>query len=68
VAAITVGLHLENEGALSGTAVLKRFGARRADGKNMFRIMTAGMSADEAKRLCSVLWDRMVGCMVKLVP
>ena len=41
---------------------------RRADGKNMFRIMTAGMSADEAKRLCSVLWDRMVGCMVKLVP
>jgi len=24
---------------------------RRADGKNMFRIMTAGMSADEAKRL-----------------
>ena len=34
----------------------------------MFRIMTAGMSADEAKRLCSVLWDRMVGCMVKLVP
>ena len=41
---------------------------RRADGKNMFRIMTAGMSADEAKQLCSVLWDRMVGCMVKLVP
>ena len=41
---------------------------RRADGKNMFRIMTAEMSADEAKQLCSVLWDRMVGCMVKLVP
>ena len=41
---------------------------RRADGKNMFRIMTAGMSADQAKQLCSVLWDRMVGCMVKLVP
>ena len=41
---------------------------RRSDGKNMFRIMTAGMSAEEAKQLCSLLWDRMVGCMVKLVP
>ena len=41
---------------------------RRADGKNMFRIMTASMSAEEAKQLCSVLWDRMVGCMVKPVP
>ena len=41
---------------------------RRADGQNLFRIMTSGMTADEAKQLCSRLWDRMVGCMVKIVP
>lgn len=41
---------------------------RRADGQNLFRIMTSGMTAEEAKQLCSRLWDRMVGCMVKIVP
>lgn len=41
---------------------------RRADGQNLFRIMTSGMTADEAKQLCSRLRDRMVGCMVKIVP
>ena len=41
---------------------------RMADGSNMFRIMTNGMSADAARDLCSLLWQRMVGCMVKMVP
>ena len=41
---------------------------RMADGSNMFRIMTDSMSADAARTLCSVLWQRMVGCVVKMVP
>jgi len=41
---------------------------RMADGSNLFRIMTNGMSADSARDLCSLLWQRMVGCMVKMVP
>ena len=41
---------------------------RMADGSNMFRIMTNSMSADAARDLCSLLWQRMVGCMVKMVP
>jgi len=41
---------------------------RLADGRNMFRIMTSSMSADSARALCSVLWRRMVGCVVKMAP
>jgi len=41
---------------------------RRANGENLFRIMTSSMTAEDAKQLCSRLWDQMVGCMVKMVP
>lgn len=38
------------------------------DGRRMYRIMTGSMSAGSASNLCSILWRRMVGCMVKPVP
>lgn len=41
---------------------------KRTNGQALFRIMTSSMTADEAKQLCSRLWDQMVGCMVKMVP
>lgn len=41
---------------------------KRTNGQTLFRIMTSSMTADEAKQLCSRLWDQMVGCMVKMVP
>ena len=41
---------------------------RMADGRDLFRIMTGSMSAEAARTLCSLLWERMVGCMVKMVP
>ena len=41
---------------------------RMADGGSMFRIMTGSMTADAARDLCGLLWQRMVGCMVKMVP
>ena len=42
--------------------------ARMANGGSMFRIMTGSMTADAARDLCGLLWERMVGCMVKMVP
>ena len=50
------------------TAGLSIAADRRADGQDLFRIMTTGMTAEDARILCSTLWDRMVGCMVKMVP
>ena len=42
--------------------------SKMQDGSNLFRIMTGNMSADSARQLCSLLWERMVGCVVKPVP
>ena len=50
------------------TAGLSVATTRRADGQSLFRIMTSSMTAEDAKQLCSKLWDQMVGCMVKMVP
>lgn len=38
------------------------------DGKNVFRILTQGMQADTAAKICEALWQRMVGCPLKAVP
>ena len=38
---------------------------RMANGTDVFRITTSKMSAADATSLCDVLWDRMVGCMIK---
>ena len=38
---------------------------RMADGKDVYRITTDKMSAADATSLCDMLWNRMVGCMLK---
>lgn len=38
---------------------------RLSDGKDVYRITTNAMSAAEAADLCDVLWNQMVGCMLK---
>ena len=50
------------------TAGLNVAADERSNGQNLFRIMTSSMTVEDAKQLCSRLWDQMVGCMVKAVP
>ena len=47
------------------TAGLDVSTGRMANGKDVFRITTSQMSAEDASGLCDVLWNRMVGCMIK---
>ena len=37
-------------------------------GSEVFRVLSNGMSALAAARICDELWQRMVGCMLKAVP
>ena len=38
------------------------------DGEHIFKILTRGMPANAATKICEALWQRMVGCMLKALP
>ena len=50
------------------TAELTIAESKLPGGSDVFRVLTNGMSAPAAARICDALWQRMVGCMLKAVP
>ena len=50
------------------TAELTIAESKLPGGSDVFRVLTNGMSAPAAARICDALWQRMVDCMLKAVP
>ena len=50
------------------TAELTIAESKLPGGRDVFRVLTNGMSAPAAARICDALWQRIVGCMLKAVP
>ena len=38
------------------------------DGEDIFKVLTRGMPANAATKICEALWQRMVGCILKAAP